>query len=157
MWRFPGSVLEPLEIGLLRMSCSGSSRFVSIVVVSLLWGGAAGSSVSVAMADAYLDALQEAADGVQVDPLSTSEQQDTGSGIEPERKVTVVPAAVKGDIPSGLDLAGLADFLKQGYVGSYAFFKRLSDEQKQKVFAAYLARPEIAYIRSQIKQQYLQP
>ncbi len=63
---------------------------------------------------------------------------------------------VKADIPPGLDLAGLEGFLKQGFVGSYAFFKRLSDEQKQKVFAAYQERPEMAFIREQIKQQYLE-
>ncbi len=111
--------------------------------------------MSVALADAYLDALQEAADDIQVDPLSTSRESEAGVATRAEREV-VTPASIKGDIPGGMDLAGLSDFLKQGYVGSYAFFKRLSAEQKQAVFDAYLARPEIAHIRSQIKQQYLQ-
>ena len=137
------------------MPLSGSSRVVSIVVALLLWGGAAGSAVSVALADAYLDALQEAADDIHVDPLSTSGQAGAAAATKAERELAT-PASIKGDIPGGMDLAGLSNFLKQGYVGSYAFFKRLSPEQKQAVFDAYLARPEIAYIRSQIKQQYLQ-
>ncbi len=108
-----------------------------------------------ARADAYLDALQEAAGDVRVDPLSTGNSGKVKIGSEPAAAGQVVVTG-KADIPPGLDLAGLEGFLKQGYVGSYAFFKRLSDEQKQKVFAAYQARPEIAYVREQIKQQYLQ-
>lgn len=136
------------------MSVSGVSRFLSVLVVLLLWGGGAGSAVSVARADAYLDALQEAADDVHVDPLSTNGAADVVPKKSEPAAGRVAPRE-KGDIPAGLDLAGLERFLKQGYVGSYAFFKRLSDEQKRKVFAAYETRPEIAYIRDQIKQQYL--
>jgi len=136
------------------MSVSGVSRFLSVLVVLLLWGGGAGSAVSVARADAYLDALQEAADDVRVDPLSTNGAAPVAPEKSKAQAARVAPR-VEGDIPRGLDLAGLESFLKQGYVGSYAFFKRLSDEQKRKVFAAYEARPEIAYIRDQIKQQYL--
>ena len=135
------------------MSVSGVSKLLSVLIMLFLCGGV-GSAVPVARADAYLDALQEAADKVRVDPLSTGSADDVASeasGLSGGR----VASHVKGNIPRGLDLAGLESLLKQGYVGSYAFFKRLSDEQKQKVFAAYEARPEIGYIREQIKQQYL--
>ena len=140
--------------GLLRMSVSDVSRFCFVLVVLLLWGGGAGSAVSVARADAYLDALQEAADDIEVDPLSTGGSRRPAT-VEPRATAPRVTPQVQGDIPRGLDLAGLESFLKQGFVGSYAFFKRLSDEQKRKVFAAYESRPEIAYVRDQIKQQYL--
>ncbi len=136
------------------MSVSGVSRILSVLFVLLLWGGGAGSAVSVARADAYLDALQEAADDIRVDPMSTN----GAAPVTPKKskpRVGRVAPRVEGSIPRGLDLAGLESFLKQRYVGSYAFFKRLSDEQKRKVFAAYETRPEIAYIRDQIKQQYL--
>ncbi len=136
------------------MSVSGVSRlFLSVLVMLLLCGGV-GSAVPVARADAYLDALQEAADKVRVDPLSTGSTATVAPkefGPSDGRAVS----QVKGNIPRGLDPAGLESLLKQGYVGSYAFFKRLSDEQKQRVFEAYEARPEITYIRDQIKQQYL--
>ena len=136
------------------MSVSGVSRFLLVLVVLLFWGGGVGSAVPVARADAYLDALREAADKVRVDPLSTG----SAAAVAPEESGPSngrAASQAKGNIPRGLDLAGLESLLKQGYVGSYAFFKRLSDEQKQRVFEAYEARPEITYIRDQIKRQYL--
>ena len=110
--------------------------------------------MSEARADAYLDALQDAADDIHVDPASTSGASSAAS-VESAASVPRKSAGAEGGIPRGLDLAGLASYLKQGYVGTYAFFKRLSDEQKSTVFAAYERQPQIEYIRDQIKQQYL--
>lgn len=140
-----------------------ASPLKSIVAAAALLCAAVSSAVPPeASADAYLDALNDAASGVEVD-AATEITIDSDKEVlkETERQAasssaSTTPAAVKvaGNMPAGLDLAGLESFLKQSYIGSYAFFKRLADEQKQAVFSAYQSRPDIDYLRAQIKEQY---
>ena len=108
-----------------------------------------------AFADAYLDALKDAAGGVTVDPLSRKRETPAAVSDEPA-VMTDEGLASPGDMPPNLDMGGLESYLKDSFVGSYTFFSRLSDERKQRVFQAYKSHPLIAHIRDEIKRQYLQ-
>ena len=97
-------------------------------------------------ADAYLDAIQEAADGVNLDPATETESAAGHSGS--------AGVAAKG-MPAGMAEKDFASFLQQKYLGSFAFYKKLSSSKKDRVFKAYADQPDIDFIRDQIKRQYL--
>ncbi len=121
----------------------------------LFWVSASTSLALSVKADAYLDALQDAAADIEVDSLTSSPTSDPDIRPGAIQTGTAVSNGA-ADMPLGLDMVALEQYLQQAHVGSYAFFKRLSDARKQQVFQAYRSRPEIAHIRNQIKQQYLQ-
>ena len=52
----------------------------------------------------------------------------------------------------GLSIAHFAEVLKNNYIGSYIFYKRLSNESKQEVYNYYLETPDSEKVRDKIIQ-----
>ena len=100
-----------------------------------------------ARADAYLDALNSAASGVEVDPVGE------GDTVSPNSEGAV--AGVSEDMPKGLSREGFEAYLQKSFFGSFAFYGKLNEAGKQKVFEAYGSRANIDYVRESIKRQYL--
>lgn len=100
-----------------------------------------------ASADAYLDALNDAADDIELDPNSKRpQQQSTNSAAR---------VSVDGAMPAGMSQSDFETFLQRRFLGSYAFYQKLNSGAKTRVFEAYKGRAEIDYVRDQIKRQYL--
>ncbi|HFD87879.1 MAG TPA: hypothetical protein ENJ35_09425 [Gammaproteobacteria bacterium] len=139
------------------MSFSTLKKKLSVrgAVAVLCLSAAASAGATKALADAYLDALKDAAEEVSVDSLSRKQEIPGEITVESTAAGASV-LTLQGDMPAGLDLPGLESYLKDRFVGSYTFFTRLSAERKQVVFQAYKSHPEIAHIRDEIKKQYLQ-
>lgn len=103
---------------------------------------------SPAFADAYLDALNSAADGLELDSKTTGEVSPAPSG---ENSAPSLPE----NMPAGLSQNGFEVFLQKRFFGSFAFYEKLNKEGKQDVFNAYGGKPNIDFVRDQIKRQYL--
>lgn len=98
-------------------------------------------------ADAYLDALNSAADGLELDSKSAG---DTPASSDIESS-----PAVPENMPKGLSKDGFEVFLQKRFFGSFAFYEKLDNDAKEKVFSAYGGKPNIDFVRDQIKRQYL--
>ncbi|MGF1546637.1 MAG: hypothetical protein ACFCUG_04890 [Thiotrichales bacterium] len=99
-----------------------------------------------AHADAYLDSLKAAAEGIAVDPKTSSGRVGEGKGLDG------VPGTA---IPTGLTQPDFENYLQQRYFGSFSFYKKLDAERQSRIFKAYAERPEVEHVRNEIKQQYL--
>ncbi len=106
-----------------------------------------------APADAYLDALKEEANAVQVDPLTR--EPVAGQAPSPAGAAPTADATEGKGMPAGLTQAEFEDFLQKKYFGSFSFYRKLPRQKKDAVFQAYSQRPDIRFIREQIKQTYL--
>ena len=115
-------------------------QFLLVVVACLI-------SQSPAFADAYLDALNSAADGLELDSKSTGET--------PASSDTESTPDTPENMPMGLSQDGFEVFLQKRFFGSFAFYEKLNKKSKQKVFNAYGGKPNIDFVRDQIKRQYL--
>lgn len=103
--------------------------------------------VPAAPGDAYMDALQEAADDGEIDP-NTKETLST-PGVE-------ATDATTGDrLPGGMSNADFEAYLQKNYLGSYSFYNRMDSTRKTAIYEAYLKNPGIDFIRNEIKQKYL--
>ena len=118
-------------------------RGLSLATVGLLC-----LQVSPVFADAYLDALNSAASGLEVDPDSSEDENNaTQSGS--------IGQASGANMPVGLSREGFEEFLEKRFFGSFAFYEKLNKQKQDRVFNAYGGKPNIRYIREQIKRQYL--
>ena len=81
--------------------------------------------------DAYLDALADEAAHLEDGPSDTA-------------------ARDLGGMPKGLDMAGFEDAMKKKFFGSYLFYSKLSDEQKQLAYETYRQDNDIETIRKKI-------
>ncbi len=98
-------------------------------------------------ADAYLDALNSAADGLELDSKSAADSSASSD--------TESTQAVPDNMPKGLSQDGFEVFLQKRFFGSFAFYEKLDNDAKEKVFSAYGGKPNIDFVRDQIKRQYL--
>ncbi len=103
------------------------------------------------LADAYLDALKAAAGDVEVDPNSSQAVTDPGS----DSPATPTSGSDSTAIQAGLSQDAFERYLQQNFLGSFSFYRRLDSNLKRQIFEAYQERPEIEYLRQQIKQRYL--
>ncbi|MGF1642012.1 MAG: hypothetical protein ACFCUJ_00100 [Thiotrichales bacterium] len=118
-------------------------KLVSIVTAILGFAGISHGAV----ADAYLDSLKAAAEGVEVDPKTSkassgADGSNTGGGPDTA-------------IPTGLSQPDFESFLQQRYFGSFSFYKKLDAERQRSIYKAYADRPDVEHVRNEIKQQYL--
>lgn len=106
-------------------------QLVSIAMATLfvLWPGMEASAED----DVYLKALKAEADSSE----STQEQPAETEGRSPERT---------DDQPQ------MEAWLKKNYVGSYAFYRRLSEAKRKAVYRVYRAGGEISEIREKINE-----
>jgi hypothetical protein len=109
------------------------------------------------MADQFLDTIRGEVHAVEVD--SASQKSLSGRTIvsKPAAKTrkSAPKRVVEHDMPLNLSASELGAHLKNNYLGSYSFYKRLNDEQKQLVYQIYRKQPRIALLREKIKQLYL--
>ena len=103
---------------------------------------------AVGCADAYLDALNSAAGGLEVDPVGEKVTAASKTG-------DAAPSSGGETLPAGMSKDGFERFLRKRFFGSFAFYEKLDKAGKNKVFKAYGSRPDMEYVREQIKRQYL--
>lgn len=97
--------------------------------------------------DAYLDALKAEAATI------TPEGEVAPAGEAPPQSgnsLLAKPQKVKSDLTPGLDKVGFEKDLKENFHGSFLFYEKLTDTEKERVFTFYKDVPEITRIRRQI-------
>jgi len=111
-----------------------------------------------AFADAFLDAIKGEVDALQVDPASQKSMTGRRPATSSEalrRKISQQRIPAVRDMPEAMTQQEFETYLRQHFLGSYAFYNRLSKRKKDRVYRNYLDRPELAYVKEQIKQAYL--
>lgn len=97
----------------------------------------------------YLDALEQEADNMSLD----SQTEIPAESLEQNGTIQVPNVLGGGAITRmspGLSVEGFERVLKQNYMGSYLFYKRLNNDRKDEVFQFYQANPDADLIREEI-------
>ncbi len=98
-------------------------------------------------ADPFLDTIQREVHAVELD--TRNQKSITG------RPAPVEPATT--DMPADMTREEFEAYLQQRYFGSYAFYRKLGRQRQDQIYRAYSERPDIRFVREQIKQTYLNP
>jgi hypothetical protein len=130
-------------------------RVQKIIISVLLVAGLTSFVFSVAFAeDAYMDAINAEAEGLEVDPESEQGSQKTNvpgasltGGWDREGQSLSDEGLVRG-----LDQADFEDALEEGFYGSYIFYKNLNKVEQNKVYKAYEQGADIDGLRDLIIQ-----
>jgi hypothetical protein len=104
----------------------------------------AGSVVAQSNAD-YLKSLQGEAESITLDKATESNTA---------RSKISEPVADPGEVPSslisGLSVEQFEKVLQKNYIGSYLFYKRLSNSQKGEIYSFYQGNPDPDAVRDEI-------
>ncbi len=94
--------------------------------------------------DEYLKSLQGEAETVTLDEQTQLHSQAAGNvpGVSP------LEGGEADSLVSGLTIEQFENVLKKNYIGSYLFYKRLSDNQKKEVFTSYQENPSPDSVRN---------
>lgn len=112
---------------------------VAAACMALYFSGAAQ-----AVNKSYLDALEaEAQSGAPVAPSGAG--QETGMAVPAKKAKTLI-----NKLPEGLSQADMEVLLKDGFYGSYMFYNKLDNTQKETVYKEYQANPSIKGVRDKI-------
>ncbi len=110
-------------------------------------GFVVGSAVAQSNAD-YLKSLKGEAESVTLD-------KQTKAGSTSSVSKTVASKLDSGGSPgrlvSGLTIEQFEKVLQQNYIGSYLFYKRLNNGQKDEVYASYQGNPDPDSVRDIIQ------
>ncbi len=111
-------------------------------------------------ADPFLDAIQQEVHAVELD--TRNQKSITGRPVPGEAPrsaaTTAAPAEpVTADMPADMTREEFDAYLRQRYFGSYAFYRKLGRRRQNQIYRAYSKRPDIRFVREQIKQIYLNP
>lgn len=98
-------------------------------------------SAPIAQADNYLDALEAEAKDMSDAPAETEQ-----SNWKPS------DSGITDNLSPNLNKAGFEENLKHNFVGSYTFYSRLSDKDKETVFSAYQNNNNIQELSALIKE-----
>jgi len=113
------------------------------------------SGASLAQSNAqYLKIIESEASGVRVDKetaQSGSARADTPTRLFKNEFENNLGGA-RIDLTAGLTIEQFEHVLKNNYIGSYLFYKRLSDAKKQKIYQFYQNNPDPAQVRKKILQ-----
>jgi hypothetical protein len=96
--------------------------------------------------EAYLKSLAGEAEGLSVDSQTEVNPGDANATGE------ISNAAGTAANAGGLSREEFEKDLQNNYIGSYLFYKRLNDSQKDEVFASYQADPNPDSVREKILQ-----
>ncbi len=102
---------------------------------------------------AYLDALENEAEGLTLDKEAASKKKSSLSESPITSENTGKENNQSGEIvnlTSGLSLEDLGEVLKNNYMGSYLFYKNMTASQKSEVFEFYRKNPGINQVREKI-------
>ena len=125
---------------------------LSLAVVLLLLLLSLGNSWAQS-SNGYLQTLKSEAAGTRLDSRAEPVPE-----VAPRESVIVSPQGDAGQagaietLQAGLTLEQFQTVLKHNYIGSYLFFKRLTDQQKNEVFAFYQENPSPKKVREKILQ-----
>ena len=102
----------------------------------------------------YLETLQDEAEGLVLDKQTESEAQPTGTPPvgNPLTDATKDQAGAIKAFTSGLSVEQFENLLKHNYIGSYLFYKRLGQVQKDEVYEFYQQNPDPDQVRQKILQ-----
>lgn len=121
------------------------------MVVMLLFSG-----VLMAQTEAdYLRSIEVEASGSSVDSetaRSASEKSGKDTTRLFERESGQAQGGARVDLTAGLTRPQFEQVLKNSYIGSYLFYKRLSEAQKARVYQFYQTNPDPVHVRNQILQ-----
>ena len=103
----------------------------------------------------YLKTIEGEASGLTVDQKTTSQntpqtRQNATRLFKNEFEDNLGGARV--DLTPGLSHEQFEHVLKNNYIGSYLFYKRLSDEKKAQVYRFYQSTPDPSEVRKKILQ-----
>ncbi len=103
----------------------------------------------------YLKTIQGEADNASVDQKTTRTAADQNKQnptrlFKNEFEDNLGGARI--DLSAGLTVEQFEHVLKNNYIGSYLFYKRLSDEKKAQVFSFYQTNPGPSAVRQKILQ-----
>ena len=128
-------------------------RVPQSIRAALLIGGMSCLLFSSALAeDAYMDAINAEAQGLEVDPESEREQQKADiPGGSFSGSWTSNDQGLEG-LKRGLDKPDFEDSLETNYYGSYIFYKNLNPSKQDQVYKAYQQGADIDGLRDLIIQ-----
>ena len=99
------------------------------------------SKATAQISDEYLKSIQGEAETVTLDEQTRVQAQEKASTASSIRD------GGGGGLENRLTMAQFESELQKNYIGSYLFYKRLSDAQKKEVFSVYLENPTPDAIR----------
>ena len=106
--------------------------------------------------DDYLKTLEGEASGLDLDQKTKNNSK--ASGQQPSAESIGVKdlgenqGGARTDLVPGLSLDQFEQILKRNYIGSFLFYKRMDDAQKQEVFTFYQENPDPQKVRDKILQ-----
>ena len=135
-------------------------RFRSIALVPALPGfllmAAASLPLDASGADAFLDAIQQEVDAVEIDPRNQKSLSNRAPATPTQhRPETRSESDVKPDMPTELSQQEFEAYLQKHYFGSFTFYRKLDSSKQQQIYQAYRQQPVIALVRKKITQSYL--
>ena len=101
------------------------------------------------VSSSYLDSLEGEASGLRLDNQTKVLPQKKAATIR--RSETVQGGAIS-DLKEGFSIEKFEQILKNNYIGSYLFYKRLNERQQEKVFLFYQDNPDPQKVRDKILQ-----
>jgi hypothetical protein len=104
----------------------------------------AGSVAAQSNAD-YLKSLQGEAESITLD--KATESNTARSKIS---ETVADPGEVPSSLISGLSVEQFEKVLQKNYIGSYLFYKRLSNSQKGEIYSFYQGNPDPDAVRDEI-------
>jgi hypothetical protein len=130
---------------LLNVSLDMSLKKVIIRMGFLIVLGLFQSSIAAQSNADYLKSLKGEAESITLD--KQTEVQSSGDRVS---NTVSSPETVVGSLISGLSIEQFEKVLQRNYIGSYLFYKRLSDSQKEEVYASYQGNPDPDSVRDKI-------
>ncbi len=108
-------------------------------------------------ADPFLDAIQQEVGSVELD--TGNQKSITGRAPSAPAKWRATPIAksarIESDMPTDMSRQDFENYLQQHYFGSYAFYRKLTNGKRERIYRAYRKHPNIELVRGKIKQIYL--
>ena len=107
------------------------------------------SSARAQEADAYLRELDSEASDLSLD-RKTQRKPNESLDMRSAARLAEVPAEEAHDLVPGLSREAFEKSLKRNYMGSYTFYRRLSPERQDAIFAAYQQNADPQALRKKI-------
>jgi hypothetical protein len=132
-----------------KRGCVGKSAAAVVAVLAL--GGVLVCGPGAFAADPYLDALESEASGLAVDPASRPETRTHRRVKAPNGSNWSVEHQGLGEaLPGSLTREAFEEALKRNFYGTYVFYRKLHEPNRQAVYRFYQEHPSVEEIRSTI-------
>jgi len=124
-----------------------------LLLLSILLNGYSGMAAAQSNSD-YLQTLQGEASNLNLDKETKVEEKKEGvsSTASSVSKGWGGQAGAIVELTPGLSIDQFETVLKNNYIGSYLFYKRLDNSRKDEVFRFYQENPDPSIIRNKILQ-----